>query len=197
MSRYRAICDEVMSSWGRTGHLWAHQAAGIDPDIITTAKGLTSGYAPMGAVVAKKKISDIFNDMQLLYGLTYSAHPLPCAIANSCMDLYEKNDFELFRNVAGKAIIVDEFCYDIAETIPFVNEYRSNGLLGCLELDLDDNILPEVSSDLIHNGVHNLRIKQNLMVAPPLTVDEKTIEHACGVIKDTLLGIWHRYNSTT
>ena len=74
------ICDEVMSGWGRTGTLFAHQKHNITPDIITTAKGITSGYSQLGAVITNYEVSDIFNETPLMYGLTYSGHNLPCTI---------------------------------------------------------------------------------------------------------------------
>ena len=82
------ICDEVMSGWGRTGTLFAYKKYNLNPDIITYAKGITSGYAPLGATVSKK-ISEEFNDTPTMFGLTYSGNILSCTAANRCLDLYK------------------------------------------------------------------------------------------------------------
>lgn len=70
------VCDEVMAGWGRTGEYFACENWGIEPDMITFAKGVTCGYAPLGGVIVSKKIAEFFDTHKLDCGLTYSAHPL-------------------------------------------------------------------------------------------------------------------------
>src|SRR5512144_784381 len=83
------ISDEVMSGWGRTGEWFAVDHWGVVPDIITTAKGITSGYVPLGAVIVREKIARYFDDKYLYAGLTYSGHPLACATALATIEAYE------------------------------------------------------------------------------------------------------------
>ena len=84
------VCDEVMAGWGRTGEYFACENWGIEPDMITFAKGVTCGYAPLGGVIVSKKIAEFFDTHKLDCGLTYSAHPLGCAAGVACLNFYEK-----------------------------------------------------------------------------------------------------------
>ncbi len=105
--RVRAICDrygillisdEVMSGWGRTGKWFAVDHWDVAPDIITTAKGITCGYVPLGAAIVSQKIADYFEDKMLWCGLTYSAHPLACAAGLATIEVYEEE--HLIENAA-------------------------------------------------------------------------------------------------
>src|SRR5512139_2940089 len=90
------ISDEVMSGWGGTGKWFAVDNWGVTPDIITTAKGITSGYVPLGAVIVLDKIAEFFNDKYLYAGLTYNGHALACAAAIATIDVYEQE--QIFEN---------------------------------------------------------------------------------------------------
>jgi taurine--2-oxoglutarate transaminase len=88
LQKVRALCDkygillildEVMSGFGRTGKWFAAELHGVVPDMIATAKGITAGYIPLGALIVTDTIADYFNDKTLWLGLTYSAHPVACA----------------------------------------------------------------------------------------------------------------------
>src|SRR5260370_27519309 len=90
------IADEVMSGWGRTGEWFAVDNWNVVPDIITTAKGITSGYVPLGAVIVREKIAKFFDDKVLFAGLTYSGHALACAAALATIETYEEE--HIFEN---------------------------------------------------------------------------------------------------
>jgi taurine--2-oxoglutarate transaminase len=79
------ISDEVMSGWGRTGRWFAVDNWGVVPDMITTAKGITSGYVPLGAVIVSEEIANFFEDKYLYAGLTYNGHTLACAAAGTAV----------------------------------------------------------------------------------------------------------------
>ncbi len=85
------ISDEVMSGWGRTGKWFAVDNWGVTPDIITTAKGITSGYVPLGAVIVSEPIAKFFDDKYLYAGLTYNGHALACAAALATIEVYEED----------------------------------------------------------------------------------------------------------
>lgn len=179
------ICDEVMSGWCRTGKVFAYQHSTIEPDIITTAKGITSGYAPLGAVILSKKIAEIFDDIPFMYGLTYSGHHLSCNVASTCMQLYEQNNFKLLDDVRSLSKILDKECNKIKDKTSFVTDFRLNGLLGCFELSLSEDHLSKLSSDLLANGVYCLRIRENLFVSPPLTINKQDMLSAVNIIDYT------------
>ena len=170
------ICDEVMSGWGRTGSLFAYQKHDINPDIITTAKGITSGYSPLGAVIINEKVSDMFNDNPLMYGLTYSGHILPCTIANRCFDLYTNNYYEIIRNTYEKTDIIEKMCNNIFLKYPFIKDFRNNGMLGCFEIDNNNNeLLERICFELLNNNIYCLRIRNNIFIAPPLIIDNEIL----------------------
>ena len=88
------VCDEVMAGWYRTGTCFAFQQFGVEPDLISFAKGSTCGYVPLGGVIVSKKISDYFENKLLLCGLTYSAHPMGCAAAVATLAEYKRLNVE-------------------------------------------------------------------------------------------------------
>lgn len=90
------VCDEVMTGWGRTGEWFAVDNWNVKPDIITIAKGCTSGYIPLGGVIVSKEIAKYFDDNVLWCGLTYSGHPMGCAAASATIDVYK--DENLIEN---------------------------------------------------------------------------------------------------
>nr|QFG74701.1 MAG: aminotransferase class-III [Megaviridae environmental sample] len=166
------ICDEVMSGWGRTGKMFGFQHSNIKPDIITTAKAITSGYAPLGAVILSKNIAEVFNENPVQVGLTYSGHILSTTIANSCLDLYSHNNYEILDNVNKLSKIIEYKCSKIATNCNFIKEFRGNGMLSCFELLLNDNELIHFSNYLLDNDIYCMRIRSNIFIAPPLVIDE-------------------------
>jgi len=166
------ICDEIMSGWGRTGSIFAFQKEDVVPDIITTAKGLTSGYSQLGAVIINNKVSYIYENNQLLTGLTYSGHPLSCSIANRCLDLYLESDMKLVKNVDTRAELINTLSEMIVSDCDIVNEYRYNGLLGCIELCRDDpDLLQDINKKFYDNGIYCYMREDRIFISPPLTIE--------------------------
>ncbi len=178
------ICDEVMSGFCRTGPMFAHFKQDIKPDIITCAKGLTSGYTPLGAVIINSKVSSVFNNNPIMAGLTYSGHPLGCLIANKCLDLYLENDMELSTIAHNKGLLMNDLCTKISTKYSFIKEYRSNGLLGCFELDFDPHQIEYVYQLLLKNGIYCVNIRNNIFTAPPLTINTELFVETIQKIDD-------------
>jgi len=99
------IADEVMAGFGRTGKWFAYQHANVQPDLIVFAKGVTSGYLPLGGVVVSKKIVETFNDRVFPGGLTYSGHPLACATANATIDVMKEEKMVENAVMIGEKVI--------------------------------------------------------------------------------------------
>ena len=129
------ICDEVMMGWCRTGEVFACQNWGIKPDIITFAKGVTCGYAPLGGVIVDKKIADYFDDHKLLCGLTYSGHPLSCAAGVATLDVYKED--HILDNVRAMGKILGEIEEDLKKKHACVGDVRYKGLFSAVELVKD------------------------------------------------------------
>jgi len=165
------ICDEVMSGFGRTGSMFAYQQHQITPDIVTIAKGFTSGYVPLGGVIISKKIASIYDEKPFVHGLTYFAHPLACFIANKCMDLYLEDDQCIIGKVKQKGHLLGTLGRKMKDEIDIVKDYRNNGLLGCIELNITDtDKLAQISNNLMDRGVYCFRRNNLIFTAPPITV---------------------------
>ena len=171
------ICDEVMSGWGRTGELFAFEKEkDFVPDIITTAKGITSGYAQLGAVIINEKIANIYNDLPILTGLTYFGHPLACTIANRCLDLYLLDDKKLIKNTVCKTDLIRCLMENLVDECDIVKEYRTNGLLGCIELKRNDSeMLSSINNKFLDNGIYCYMRENRIFVAPPLIIKDELI----------------------
>jgi adenosylmethionine-8-amino-7-oxononanoate aminotransferase len=129
------VVDEVITGFGRTGPLFACEAEGVEPDLMTVAKGLTAGYAPMGAVLMSDAvyagIADGVPGMPVGHGHTYSAHPVSAAVALEVLRLYHEGG--LLANGIAQAPHFEEGLRGLLSH-PLVGDARSRGLLGALEL---------------------------------------------------------------
>ncbi|HET9279318.1 MAG TPA: aminotransferase class III-fold pyridoxal phosphate-dependent enzyme, partial [Flavitalea sp.] len=141
LQKIRAICDkygilliadEVMSGFGRTGKWFGVDNYGVIPDMIATAKGITAGYIPLGALIVSDKIAKHFDDKVLWLGLTYSAHPVCCAAGVEVLKIYE--DEHLIENAVSIGKYIDQRVEQMKAIHPSIGDFRNTGLLGCIEL---------------------------------------------------------------
>ena len=145
LKRLREICDrhgillifdEVITAFGRLGEPFAARRFSVTPDLITTAKGLTNGVIPMGAVLAQGKIYDALMTgpeqmIELFHGYTYSGHPLACAAGLACLEIYqEEGTFQQARELEGH---FEEAIHSLADH-PLVTDVRNLGLMGGVDL---------------------------------------------------------------
>ena len=126
------ICDEVMSGFGRTGEWFAVNHWNVNPDIMTMAKGLTSGYAPLGAVAMRQKIADTFKDKVYEGGLTYNGHPLSLAAAIAVIEAMQADHMVEHARQMGE--VLSDMLQELVDRHPSVGEVRSIGLFGILEI---------------------------------------------------------------
>ena len=180
------ICDEVMSGFGRTGYFFAFQKHGLKPDIITCAKALTCGYSQLSAVIISDKVSEVFEENPVMCGLTYSGHPLGCSIANSCLDLYLENESQVIRGVEDKKEVIKTRAENICIDNKIVKDFRYNGLLSCLEFNLEEPELVDLSKKLVDHGVYNLRIRNNIFISPPLNTPVDILQEGMDIMEDTI-----------
>ena len=133
------VVDEVITGFGRTGPLFACQAEGVEPDLMTVAKGLTAGYLPMGAVLMSEAVYQAIaggaaEDAPIGHGQTYSAHPVSAAVALEVLRLYRQGG--LLANGIAQAPRFEQGLQDLLRH-PLVGDARQRGLLGALELVAD------------------------------------------------------------
>ncbi len=200
LKRLREICDrhdillifdEVITGFGRLGANFASQAFDVTPDLITTAKGLTSGTVPMGAVLVSDKIYDEFMSkpgtaMELFHGYTYSAHPLAVAACLATQQVYAEEG--LFQRAAEMAPIFEDALHSLAGE-PYVIDIRNYGLMGAVELapikGQPGARGAEVLQKTFDAGLMIRVTGDSIAFSPPLIVEESHIQSAV----ETLRGI--------
>jgi putrescine aminotransferase len=204
------IADEVVTAFGRLGHWFASEAEfGVVPDMITCAKGLTSGYLPLGALIFSDRIWDVMaakGERWFTSGFTYSGHPVSCAAALKSIEIIERES--LLENAAG---VGDYFLDRLKglEALPLVGQVRGRRLMVCVE-----NVASKLTKEPLPDGVNeSKRISDaaeamGLMVrpighlnvmSPPLTITKgqvdfvvETLEKAIRKVTDELVREGHR-----
>ncbi len=183
------ISDEVMSGWGRTGKWFAVDNWNVVPDIITTAKGITSGYVPLGAVIVREKIAKFFDDKVLYAGLTYNGHALACAAALATIAAYEEDN--IFANAQRVGKYLGERLEVLKAKHPSVGDVRYIGMFAALELVKNRQTkepmdLTVLKNFLISNGVYVFNFKNMLFVVPPLIISEEELDEGLYLLDDGL-----------
>lgn len=190
------ISDEVMSGWGRTGEWFAVDNWNVTPDIITTAKGITSGYAPLGAVIVTDRIAEFFDDKYLYAGLTYNGHALSCAAALATIDVYD--DENLIENARTVGKYLGERLEDIKSRHVSVGDVRYIGLFSTIELvsnrenknPFSSTIMGEVGKFLKENGLFTFILAKDvgsmLFVVPPLCITKEQLDEGLAIVEKAL-----------
>ena len=129
------ICDEVMAGFGRTGKMFAFEHWNVKPDIITFAKGVTSGYVQLGGIMISKEIAKFYEDKVFQYGLTYSGHSLACAAGVACVNYYKKAG--LLENTQKVGKVLGELLEEIKQKHKCVGDVRYIGLFAAVEFVKD------------------------------------------------------------
>ena len=130
------ICDEVMVGFGRIGEWFGYQAFDVTPDLVTFAKGVNSGYVPLGGVAISDAIFETFRDRAFPGGLTYSGHPLACAAGVATFDIFEEEGIlERVRDLGER--VVGPRLAELAEKHKSIGEVRGRGLFWAMELVVD------------------------------------------------------------
>jgi taurine--2-oxoglutarate transaminase len=194
------IADEVMSGFGRTGKWFGVENHDVVPDMITTAKGITSGYIPLGALIVSDKIAKQYDDNILWLGLTYSAHPVSCAAAVETLQIYE--DENLLENAREIGKYIDARIEELKQKHPSIGDWRNTGLLGCLELVKNRKtkepfapfnatadqmvIMNKVAARLRELGMYTFVRWSFIFIAPPLCINKEQADEGLEIISEAL-----------
>lgn len=181
------VCDEVMVGFCRTGKYFACENYDIQPDIITFAKGSTSGYVPMGGVLISKKIAEFFNEAEFPCGLTYNSHPLSLAACLGNLNFYQESNILEHVNTMGK--ILKEGLEALKEKHDCISEVRGVGLM--LLVQLKPEFCTEEASEqwvdyLMEHGYSSYGNEGQIMITPPLVVNEEEVQGIIDVIDGSL-----------
>jgi adenosylmethionine-8-amino-7-oxononanoate aminotransferase len=202
------ISDEVICSWGRLGHWFGAQRYDYAPDIITTAKALTSAYAPMGAMIASDKVADPFMEGKEMFahGLTFGGHPIASAIAMANLDIYERED--LNGHVLAKEPEFRDMLEGLHRDLEIVGDVRGAGYFQAIELvkdrDTKETFNAEESERLLRGFLSSALYERGLIcraddrgdpviqLSPPLVADTPEFEFIDSVLREVLTEAWDR-----
>jgi putrescine---pyruvate transaminase len=171
------IADEVITGFGRTGHMWGSQRYGYEPDLLVFAKGATSGYQPLGGVLVGPRVAEPFWERpgQLFrHGYTYQGHGGAMAAAMVNLDIFERED--LVGRVRTLEPVLDRALRTLADA-PLVKEIRTVGLTGAVELDVPPPVLEQVVRAAWGHGILTRVLRgKALHVSPPYVITETEID---------------------
>ena len=206
LEKLRSICDkygillifdEVISGFGRLGSAFAADYFGVIPDLICCAKGLTNAAVPMGAVIAKQSIHDVFmqsapeNGIEFYHGYTYSGHPLACAAAIATMQVY--HDEKLFERAASMSAAFEQAAH-LLKGLPHVKDIRNLGLVCGIELEP----LPGKPTARAYEVFERCFWEKNLLIrttgdiialSPPLIISHEQIDTLFSTLAEVIQSI--------
>jgi adenosylmethionine-8-amino-7-oxononanoate aminotransferase len=186
------IADEVMTGFGRTGRWFGIENFGVAPDMITCAKGVTSAYVPLGAVIVSRRITDVLDKRVLSCGATYSGHPLACAAGVATLEFYEEE--KVFENCLERSKTFLRRLDEMKRSHRSVGDVRGMGLFGCIELVRDKAtrvpLVPfnasgaalapqnQIKKWLGEEGLFTFVRWNQVYLSPPLVVTEEELNDA-------------------
>ena len=194
------IADEVMAGFGRTGKWFGVDNWNVVPDILTVAKGINSGYVPLGAMIVRKPIADWARDKYFAGGLTYSGHPLACASAIASIEAFKEE--RIVENSAEMGGVFAERLRELQRKHPSIGDVRGLGCFWGLELvknrETREPLVPfnatgdafapvaRVAKAALERGLYLMTHWNVIIVAPPLTITRDEIDEGIGVLDEAL-----------
>jgi len=189
------VVDEVICGFGRTGNWFGSDTYNIQPDIITMAKGITSGYVPLSGIMIGKRVSDtIINEGgEFYHGYTYSGHPVACAVAIENLKIIKEES--LIEQSKDTSIYLQERMKEISDH-SLVGEVRMKSFIGCVELvkDKEKKTMFEETGTVgticrdycIENGLVMRAVRDGMIFCPPLTFSNDNVDELVEKLKSSL-----------
>jgi taurine--2-oxoglutarate transaminase len=194
------ICDEVMAGFGRTGRWFACENWDVVPDILTVAKGINSGYVPLGAMIVSEPIAAWVRDKYFAGGLTYSGHPLACASAVASIEAFREEG--IVEHAAEMGEVFREELATLAERHPSIGEVRGLGCFWGLELVKDRKTreplvrfnatgeafapVAKLAKAALERGLYLMTHWNVVMVCPPLTITREELDEGIAILDEAL-----------
>jgi taurine--2-oxoglutarate transaminase len=194
------ILDEVMAGFGRTGKWFACENWDVVPDILTVAKGINSGYVPLGAMVVNEKLRDWIRDKPFAGGLTYSGHPLACASGVASIGIFREEG--IVENAAEQGRYLADALRSLQERHPSIGEARGLGLFWGLELvrnretreplvpfnaaGADAKPIAQLTKAALDAGLYLFVHWNVIMLAPPLNITREELDEGLSILDDAL-----------
>jgi putrescine aminotransferase len=180
------IADEVICGFGRTGRMFGSQTYGIEPDMMTMAKGITSGYLPLSATMVNGRVAEVLMNQtgEFYHGFTYSGHPVACAVALANLDIIAREGLVERADIMGARL--REKLHAALGDHPMVGEIRGVGLIGAIELTADKRTrrffdkrgrVGQICRDYCFDNDLVMRaVRDSLVFSPPLIISESEID---------------------
>ncbi len=194
------IADEVMSGFGRTGEWFAVDHWGVEPDIMSVAKGLTSSYLPLGATIVSEEVGSYFDDKVLYAGLTYGGHAMGCAAAVACINVYKEDNLIQRAREMGKYL--GEWHEKLKAKHPSVGDVRYIGMFSIIEVvknratrepmapfnakASEMGAMGVINKFFRDNGLYTFVRWNNILVNPPLTITKEELDEGMEIIDRAL-----------
>lgn len=195
------IADEVMSGWGRTGEWFAVDNWNVKPDILSTAKGITGAYVPLGLTATTREIADYFESHYFAHGHTYEAHPLALAAGVGAIKEYQR--LNLIQEAKRKGRYLGKRLNELMDKHKSVGDVRGLGLFWAVELVKDRktkqpfyepadklagraSFLDGIGAEMMKSGVSVMNWMSHFIIAPPLIVTEQEIDEGVNALDGAL-----------
>ncbi len=192
------VMDEVMAGFGRSGKWFGCEHFGVVPDIITAAKGVTSGYVQLGLMIWSKKVWDFFCEHPFVSGLTYYGHALACATGVANLEVYHKENLIEKSRINGEYF--EKKLWELYEKHPSIGDVRCKGLWACLELvadretkeplagygDCKQNVMGEFTKRILDLGLWAFAKWDYIFLAPPLIITPEQIDESIAILDKAL-----------
>jgi taurine---2-oxoglutarate transaminase len=195
------IADEVMSGWGRTGQWFAMNHWNVQPDILVTAKGITSAYVPLGLCATTARIAAHFDENYFAHGHTYEAHPM--TLAPAIATIHEMQRLNLVQRACAMGQYLGEKLKALAKTHPSIGDVRGLGLFWAVDLvknrqtkqpfnTMADKlagtplVVDQVAAEMMKNGVALQAWISHFVIAPPLIIEKEAIDFGVAALDQAL-----------
>jgi adenosylmethionine-8-amino-7-oxononanoate aminotransferase len=194
------IADEVITGFGRTGEWFALTHWGVEPDIMSFAKGVTSGYVPLGGIMVSDAVRDALANVPLaqrwMHAYTYSGHPTCCAVALRNLEIIEREDLVERAATAGRRLLDG---LGTLSSLPHVGEVRGLGLMAAVEIVADSGakqhypneagIGQKLLSDMMARGLFTRVRGDVICLAPPLVVTDEQIDRIVDIVGQSIKAV--------
>lgn len=202
------VCDEVITGFGRTGSMFASAGFGVTPDILVSAKGVTSGYLPLGLVLFKEDIFQTFlatgDDYVFWHGYTYTGHPTVCAAGLANLEIIEREKLVQKSREQGKYLLKK---LNTLRELPIIGDVRGHGLIAAIEIvknketkemfPAEMRIAQRVWEKALDTGViTRVAGGNNVAVCPPLIITKEQIDELVAALRNAVLAVMAEIDSS-
>jgi adenosylmethionine-8-amino-7-oxononanoate aminotransferase len=191
------IADDVITGFGRTGRWFGLQHYGVEPDIMQFAKGITSGYVPLGGIGVSDKVRDVINGVpagkRWMHAYTYSGHPTCCAVALANLDIIEREGLVERAVSSGERLLRG---LRTLESMDHVGNVRGLGLMAAVEVVADKGTKRSYPADagltqklmdaLLDRGLYTRVVMDSICLAPPLVTTDAQIDRIVTIVGETI-----------